>query len=406
MLRLLEPFEGTQLAAYGMGALPLMTATVKAGGGRYTGLLVRWEKKRYGAMRRIDGAGDRSTPVIVVDDSMSSGTSFREACAALEDEEYKVEGTACLVDFSSWGGRERAEALGYRVAISFNIWDDLGMRDPDPIPGFVAATPAAWSERSVPSGLHPAEAARRVAEHLIAHDEVLGPPTTFDRIEDGGGGTFVSLRRRHDDQRLARRGFWHFDPNDADPCRDLVLATAATLRSLPRPLTRAELDVSKFAVSFFGPLEAVAPAALDFSRYGIVVRSRVVPRRRGGALPTQRISPHPGAVSACSFDERPAVRSRRARRFRHDVFNGSSRARAGRPMGSMSERQMVGWTYRTSGNAPRAGAGGAHVGKGRGPPTEPVGVARRSFRGGHLRCRGHLVRPEHAPVLRSLRIEP
>ncbi len=294
-------------------------------------------------MRRIDGAGDRSTPVIVVDDAISSGASFREACAALEDEGYTVEGTACLVDFSSRGGRERAEALGYRVAISFNIWDALSCAT-EPLPGFVARHGHPFlSAQSVPSGLHPAVAARRVAEHLIAHDEVLRPPATFDRIEDGRGGTFVSVRRRHDDQRLARRGFWHFDPHDADPCRDLVLATASTLRSLPRPLTQAEVDASKFAVSFFGPLESVAPAALDFSRYGIVARSRVVPRRRGGALPntqyftsTQEQYRHARSTNARLFDlEDHEV-------FRHDVLERVEPGESWPPYG-VDIRTTDGW---------------------------------------------------------------
>ncbi|HEY1733642.1 MAG TPA: hypothetical protein VGG23_04270, partial [Acidimicrobiales bacterium] len=285
MLRLVEPFESTQLAAHGFGAVPLMTAMVMAGGGRYTGLVVRPERKRHGAMRRIDGAGDRSRPVVVVDDSLSSGTSFQEACRALEDEGYEVEGTACLVDFSSRGGRERAEALGYRVATAFDVWDDLGMRGPEPTPAYLDEIPERWAAAAVPDGLHPAVAARRVAEHFVATGEVLRPPAMFDRAEDGRGGTFVSLRRRADDHRLGRRGFWHFDPADADPHRDLVLATVQTLRSLSRLLAEGDVAGLKVGVTFFGPLEPVAPTELDFSRYGVVVRSRVQPRHRGGALP-------------------------------------------------------------------------------------------------------------------------
>ncbi len=285
MLRLVEPFESTQLAAHGFGAVPLMTAMVMAGGGRYTGLVVRPERKRHGAMRRIDGAADRSKPVIVVDDSLSSGTSFQAACRALEDEGYEVEGTACLVDFPSRGGRERAEALGYRVATAFDVWDDLRMRGPAPAPAYRHEIPERWAADAVPDGLHPAVAARRVVEHFVATGDVLRPPVAFDRTEDGRGGTFVSLRRRLDDHRLGRRGFWHFDPADADPQRDLVLASVQTVRSLPEPLAEADVAGLKMGVTFFGPLELVAPTELDFSRYGIVVRSRVQPRRRGGALP-------------------------------------------------------------------------------------------------------------------------
>jgi AMMECR1 domain-containing protein len=285
MLRLVEPFEATQLAANGFGAVPLMTAMVQASDGRYTGLVVRPEAKPYGALRRIDGPGDRSRKVVVIDDSISSGTSFRRASVALEDEGYDVEGTACLVDFPGRGGRQHAEARGYRVETSFDIWDDVGMRDPAPLPGYVANMPRLWSRQRLSDGLQPAVAARRVAEHLVDTGEALRPPRTLATPDGDPGGAFVSLRRRDDDRRLARKGFWHFEPGDADPCRDVVIATVQTLQSLPRALSRAELEDLKFCVTFFGPLEQVGPSELDFSRYGIVVRSRVTPRKCGGALP-------------------------------------------------------------------------------------------------------------------------
>ena len=188
----------------------------------------------------------------------------------------------------------------------------------------------------------------------------------------------MSVRRRHDDQRLARRGFWHFDPHDADPCRDLVLATAATLRSLPRPLTQAEVDASKFAVSFFGPLESVAPAALDFSRYGIVTRSRVVPRRRGGALPntqyftsTQEQYRHARSTNARLFDlEDHEV-------FRHDVVETR---RAGRELAALwrrypNDRWLVGRSGPRA-TPPQEGAGVAHVATARRPTAKPLDLAR------------------------------
>ena len=121
MLRLIDPFEATLLAANGYGAVPLMSAMVLEGAGRYQGTVVRPERKQHGAVRRIDGAGDTSKRVVIVDDSISSGTSFREACKALEEHGYDVEGTACLVDFPHRGGRERAEAQGYRVATLFDV---------------------------------------------------------------------------------------------------------------------------------------------------------------------------------------------------------------------------------------------------------------------------------------------
>lgn len=286
MLRLIDPFEATLLAANGYGAVPLMSAMVLEGAGRYQGTVVRPERKQHGAVRRIDGAGDTSKRVVIVDDSISSGTSFREACKALEEHGYDVEGTACLVDFPHRGGRERAEAQGYRVATLFDVWRDFDLLGPVPEPGHICAMPQSWSDQAVPAGLDPPGVARRVAEHFILTGEVLRPPANLASDDDGRGGVFVSIRRRRDDHRLGRHGFWHFDPGQADPCRDVVLATALTLRRLPLVPSLRELGAQlKFAVTFFGPLEEVSPAQLDFSRYGIVVRSRVIPSKLGGALP-------------------------------------------------------------------------------------------------------------------------
>jgi orotate phosphoribosyltransferase/AMMECR1 domain-containing protein len=286
MLRLVDPFEATQLAANGYGAVPLMSAMVLEGEGRYQGMVVRPTTKQHGAVRRIDGAGDTSKRVVVVDDSISSGTSFREACKALEEHGYDVEGTACLIDFSYRGGRERAEAQGYRVATMFDIWHDFDLLGSPPVPGYMRAMPETWSDQHVPPDLDTAMAARRVAEHFVLTGEMLRPPLNLETDEDGRGGVFVSIRRRSDDHRLGRNGFWHFDPTQADACRDVVLATALTLRRLPRLPSLRELGVQlKFAVTFFGPLEEVSPAKLDFSRYGIVVSSRVLPGKLGGALP-------------------------------------------------------------------------------------------------------------------------
>lgn len=285
MLRVLEGFEATQLAAYGFGAVPLMSATLLAGEGRYTGLVVRPERKAHGALRQVDGCGVRPGRVVLLDDALSSGKSFTEACRVLEDEGFDVEGTACVVEFPYRGGRDRASARGFRVAAMFDIWDDLGMAAPPKPPAFVRSLPARWSRDVVPAGLTPATAARLVAEHFVATGQALRPPESFDTDQDGRGGVFVSLRRRSDDHRLARRGFWHFEAADADPCRDLVIATVQTVESM-RSRPRAEpLGDLKLGVTFFGPLERVAPSELDFFHYGVVVRSRVVPGKMGGALP-------------------------------------------------------------------------------------------------------------------------
>ena len=285
LLHRLRKFHSTQLASYGYTGLPLMNACVLLGGGRYSGLAVREQPKQTVACRQVDGPLDRSRPVVLVDDSLSSGTSLARGIAALRANGFQVEGAVALVYFPGRGGLERARAEGYRVEYLYDITRDLGF-SLDDCPG-AAPRPAtgAWIE----DGLHPAEAARRVAEFFLSRHTAPRPPTRFDRPCCGQGGVFVSFRRRSDDYRVARSGFWNFEAAPADPCAGLVEATILTLREAGARITRANLPEFKIAATFLGPLEEIAPRDLDFDRYGIVVRSLVNPRRMGGALPNTQV---------------------------------------------------------------------------------------------------------------------
>ncbi|WP_027344453.1 AMMECR1 domain-containing protein [Hamadaea tsunoensis] len=287
LLAALSGFDSTQLATFGTTGIPLVTACVLLGGGRYTGICVRPEPKGGPGGRQIEGVADPSRPVVLIDDSLSSGRSFLSGARVLEQQGFTVEGTICLVHFPHRGGRERAEALGYRVETLFDVWADLGMAQPIYVPGFrrVGDFPAAGA--AAPEGLAPAVLARVVAERLLDSGELLTPPATLDKAYEAGGGTWVSFRDRATDTRPARDGFWHFEPADADPARDVVLATAKTVRN--GGLTRADLDRLKLAVTFFGPLERITPGGVDFARYGLLVQSRAWPVKLGGALPNTQV---------------------------------------------------------------------------------------------------------------------
>ena len=288
LLSRLSAFASTQLATFGTTGIPLMTACVMRGGGRYTGLCIREEPKGHAGGRQIEGPADPTRSVVLVDDSLSSGRSFLRGAKILEQQGFQVEGTVCLVHFPHRGGRERAEALGYHVETLFDIWDDLGMARPVHVPGFErAATGEVRSAAAVPDGLSPVVAARLVAEHLLRAGELLEPPRRFDAEYDASGGTWVSFRERDGQVRVARDGFWHFDDTAANPCRDLVLATAKTVRS--GGLRLEQIDRLKIAVTHFGRLERTAPKGLDFSRYGIVIRSLAWPVKVGGALPNTQV---------------------------------------------------------------------------------------------------------------------
>jgi orotate phosphoribosyltransferase len=285
----LRSYQSTQLASYGYTGVPLLMSCLLAGDGRYTGLVIREARKQYGSSRQIEGPADKSKPVVIIDDSLSSGTSLRKGIQSLEEEGFQVEGAVVLVNFPYRGGMEWASALGYRVDAIFDVWEDLGAPRPKFIPGHKRFSAELWAEEKLPEGLHPATAARRTAEFYLTSGLMLNPPRSFDAEYDGRGGVYVSFRERHNDNRLARDGFWHFDPAEADPCRDLVLATVKTLQTCAGKVTLANLADLKIAATFFTSLEKISPAKLDFARYGIVARSRSWETKMGGALPNSQV---------------------------------------------------------------------------------------------------------------------
>ena len=307
----LQSFRGAQLASFGYTGIPLMLAAVMEGRDRYTGLIIRETRKQYGSCRQIEGPADKSKPVVVIDESPSSGTSLRKAIAALEEDGFEVEGAIALVNFPFRGGIEWAQALGYRVETLFDAWDDLGAPKPHFVPGHKRLGAEVWSGERLANDLNPATAARRVAEHYLQTGKMLRPPESFDRPIDGRGGVYVSFRERASDHRLTRDGFWHFEPADADPCRDLILATVKTLRTPPGIVTLENLAGLKIGASFFGPMEPISPAKLDFSRYGIVAQGMGFETKLGGALPNSQ-------VFTCEIEQYRHARWRNARIAPHE----------------------------------------------------------------------------------------
>jgi orotate phosphoribosyltransferase/AMMECR1 domain-containing protein len=274
VLEQLKGFRSTQLATYGYTGMPIISACVLLGGGKYTGLCIREVRKGYGSMRRIEGPADRTRPVVLVDDSLVTGTSMLEALAALEAEGFTVEAAVGLVHFPGRGGAARLRERGVSVACIFDVHRDLGAPPLPQMPGYRSLLPDRWAEPSINQGLHPALAARQVAERYLMTGMVPRPPERFDAEYDGRGGVFISMRER---------GSWHFDSAEASPTRDLVLATIATLDSAEQILLERLCNL-KIAVTWLGPQERITPSKLKFSTYGIVVRSEFGDRA-GGALP-------------------------------------------------------------------------------------------------------------------------
>lgn len=292
LLQLLARFDGRQLATYGLIGVPILQSCILQSGGRYKGLLVRKDPKKYGACRIIEGEIDPAEPVILVDDSIASGTAFREGCQRLESAGLRVEGGVCLVRFGWQSGYADMQKDGYHMEAVFDVFEDImaNMKDePGPLRNPTKIFPAfEWSAAQAPEGLHPAELARAVLAQYLETGTLLKPPARMDRDYDSGGGAWVSLRSKsnlHD--RHARDGFWHFpgEPRWSAP-EDVVRAALLTAALLPEGVeARALLDQSHIAVTFFSQLEECTLGRLDNRRYGIVVASRERDGVMGGALP-------------------------------------------------------------------------------------------------------------------------
>src|SRR5215213_10840578 len=200
LLELLKRFDGRQLATYGLTAVPILQSCLLQSGGLYRGLLVRKERKAHGSLKLIEGPVDKSEPVVLIDDSVSSGMSLEEACARLEEAGLRVEGGVCLVRFGWHGGYAAMQERGYHVEAVYDIWDDfIAHMDDEEKP---LANPSKWfpelqwATQHAPEHLHPAQLARLVVSEYLSSGRLLRPPESLNTNYDSSGGTWVSVRSR------------------------------------------------------------------------------------------------------------------------------------------------------------------------------------------------------------------
>ncbi len=293
MLEKLRKFDGRQLATFGLTAVPILQSMVLQSDAGHWGLLVRRERKAHGSKKLIEGHVDLDEPVIMIEDSIASGTNVSEGIKTLEDAGLRVEGCIALVRFGWEGGVSDLRARGYHVETVFDIFEDFmtrmeGEQGPEYNPTKVFPE-IRWSAKSAPEELHPTHLAREVLREFCRTGEVLRPPARLDRVDYAcSGGTWVSLRSKQDIyERHAREGFWHF-PGERSwgVAEDVVRAALLAACALPEAANRMQLvDSSYVAVTFFSALEAVTVGDLDNERYGIVVVSGERPEIMGGALP-------------------------------------------------------------------------------------------------------------------------
>src|SRR4030095_4604101 len=124
VLELLKRFDGRQIATYGVTGIPILQSCIVQDP-NYRGLLVRKERKQHGSCKLIEGTVDPSEPVIIIDDSVSSGTCMTEATQRLEEAGLRVEGGICLVRFGWQNGYALMQQNGYQMGARFCTWDCL-----------------------------------------------------------------------------------------------------------------------------------------------------------------------------------------------------------------------------------------------------------------------------------------
>ena len=88
-----------------------------------SGSIVRKEHKRHGAGNRIENELAPGTPIMVVDDVVTTGASTETACDALVAAGYDVVGIVTLVDRESGGCESLARKYGCPVGAIFRKRD-------------------------------------------------------------------------------------------------------------------------------------------------------------------------------------------------------------------------------------------------------------------------------------------
>lgn len=344
---LLKRFDGKQIATYGLTGVPILQSCLLQDS-RYRGLLVRKERKQHGSCKLIEGEIDPNEPVIIIDDSVSSGTCMTEATEKLEAAGLRVEGGICLVRFGWRNGYALMQERGYHMEAVYDIWDDfIAHMDDEQKP---LANPSKWfptfewSTERAPEDLHPAQLARLVVSEYLSSGKLLRPPEHLDKDYDSAGGAWVSIRSRTNlHRRHARGGFWHFpgEPSGS-AAEDVVMASLSTAGSLPRgDEGLSKVDESAIAVTFFSALEQCTPGQLDNDRYGIVVRSLERRDRMGGALPRM-----PGIVNEWAQFQHARIKNGKLISFepyeilRHEVVKAVEPEEKWQPTGVPAPEQL------------------------------------------------------------------
>jgi len=123
MLELIKDWQVDAVGGLTLGADPVATAIMHAGGGEVDAFVVRKEGKKHGMQRRIEGPDVAGRRVAVLEDVSTTGGSPLTAVEALREDGAEVAGVAVIVDR---GARAAIEGAGLEYRSAFSL-ADLGL---------------------------------------------------------------------------------------------------------------------------------------------------------------------------------------------------------------------------------------------------------------------------------------
>ncbi len=96
-----------------MAAIPLACAAIAVpGGADLVGFFVRKERKEHGLQRWVEGPVEPGTSCLVVEDTVTTGSSTVAAIERIREEGLEIRANLCVVDRLAGGGEAIAAAAG------------------------------------------------------------------------------------------------------------------------------------------------------------------------------------------------------------------------------------------------------------------------------------------------------
>ncbi len=290
LLRILEHFDGKQLATMGLAASSLLSGCILRSKRGHSGLMVRSEAKAHGSGNQIEGLGDTSEPVVIIDDAIGTGYSALKCAEILEANGFEVEGVVCVVSFSYDSGYGLLEERGFKVASLFDLYDDLApIMQSELIPdseSYKGAT-VTWDNEVADSGLGVFALTRAALHYGNEFGAMPQPPEFLAHPLNCDGGLTISLRQKGDGRSIARGSVWCLpDDQEISPGEMLFRACWQIIQSLPEGENLSELlGNCNLAINCFGAMETCTPGSVKNDEYGLIFQSKERPWVMGGALP-------------------------------------------------------------------------------------------------------------------------